>query len=75
MRQGMRPVLAGLIAGTSGALLIGDLLEGKLFAISPHDPITILSVLVLLFLVASFACYIPARRAIRINPTEALRWD
>jgi ABC-type antimicrobial peptide transport system permease subunit len=75
IREGMAPVIAGLAAGLGGALLIGRLLASQLFGISPRDPLTFSVVAVVLIGVAACACWIPARRALRINPITALRFE
>jgi putative ABC transport system permease protein len=75
LRQGLLPVVSGLIAGLIGALAIGQLLASQLFGVSPHDPFTISIVTMLLLVVAVGACLIPARRAIRIDPVRALRFE
>jgi len=75
LRQGMMPVLAGMAAGVLSALAIGRYLESLLFHVSPRDPLAfVLSGAVLLF-VSVAACLIPARRATRVSPVEALRFE
>jgi putative ABC transport system permease protein len=63
----------GVIAGLAGALTASRLLRSMLFQVSPIDPLTFAGVCVLLLAVASVAAYLPARRAARIDPVEALR--
>lgn len=75
IREGMAPVVAGLAAGLGCALLIGRLLASQLFGISPSDPLTFAIVAVILIGVAACACWIPARRALRIDPITALRFE
>lgn len=75
LRQGLEPVVCGLMAGLIGALVIGRFLASQLFGVSPHDPLTISIVTMLLLGVAVGACLIPARRAIRIDPVRALRFE
>ena len=70
--QGMRLVLAGLVLGVGGALLLGRVLSAQLFGIASGDPWVILSVSVVLALVAVLACLVPAWRAARVPPMEAL---
>ncbi len=75
MRQGMWLALAGAVTGIAGALLISRLMAGLLYGVKPTDPLTFAAVAVGLGLVAMLACYIPARRAMRINPIAALRYE
>jgi predicted permease len=75
IQQGLLPVLGGLAAGLIAALGVGRFVANQLFGVSPHDPLTISLVAVLLLLVAVGACLIPARRAIRIDPVRALRFE
>jgi predicted permease len=64
---------AGVVAGLGGALATSRLVQSLLFQVSPIDPLTLAGVCVLLLAVATLAGYIPARRAARIDPVEALR--
>jgi predicted lysophospholipase L1 biosynthesis ABC-type transport system permease subunit len=64
---------AGVIAGLAGALASSRLVQSLLFQVSPMDPLTLGGVCVLLVAVAMLAGYLPARRAARIDPVEALR--
>jgi putative ABC transport system permease protein len=73
LMQGLRTTGLGLAAGLAGAMLAARYLESQLFGIVPHDPQVLAAVTVLLLLVATAACYIPARRATRIDPMVALR--
>jgi putative ABC transport system permease protein len=75
LRQGLLPVVGGLAAGLLCALGIGGFLASQLFGVSPRDPFTISAVTILLLIVAVGACLIPARRAIRIDPVRALRFE
>jgi putative ABC transport system permease protein len=70
---GTRPVLLGLLIGVLGALGLTRLLQTLLFETSPNDPATMAGVGALLLLVAVLACYLPARRAARLDPIAALR--
>lgn len=73
LRQGIRPVLAGLAAGVAGALASGQLIKAFLFGTTASNPAAISAVVVTLLLVAAAACWAPARRASRIDPMTALR--
>ena len=75
LRQGMAPVLAGLAAGIVAAIFAGRLIRSLLFGISAHDPITFAAVALVVAAVATLACYIPARRAMRVDPMVALRYE
>ena len=71
--NGMQLVLAGLIVGAAGAAAATSLLKGILFHVKRADPIALGGVAVLLAFAALLACYLPARRAARIDPLRALR--
>lgn len=73
--QGMRMALIGAAIGTVAALALARLISAQLFGVSAHDPVTFAAVGGLLVLVAVLACYIPARRAMRVDPMEALRYE
>ena len=73
LRQGIRPVLGGLLAGVAAALAADRLIRNFLFGVAARDPATISAVVLLLLLVATGACWSPARRASRIDPMTALR--
>jgi putative ABC transport system permease protein len=75
IRQGMGTILAGLGIGMLLALLLTRLIGGMLFAVRPADPLALGGAAILLMLVALFAIFIPARRASRINPMQALRYE
>jgi predicted permease len=73
VRQGMNPVFIGLILGLAATFAVGRLLSAQLYQISPHNPLLLGTTAVILALAALLACLIPARRAILVNPIEALR--
>jgi putative ABC transport system permease protein len=72
--QGMRLAVIGVAIGIAAGLGLTRLLASFLFGVQPRDPLVFIAVPILLTAVALLACYIPARRATRINPLEALRW-
>ena len=73
--QGLKLSLAGTAIGIVGALALTRLMQGLLFQVSPTDPITFISVTGLLTIVALAASYLPARRAMRVDPMIALRYE
>jgi putative ABC transport system permease protein len=73
--KGMILAAAGVVAGLVVAVAFTRFLRGFLFQISPTDPVVFLSVSVLLILVSTLAIYVPARRAMRVDPAIALRYE
>ena len=75
LRQGMTPVLAGILAGAAAAFAGGNLVESLLYDMRAFDPLIFGGVLALVGVVALLACYVPARRTIRVDPVLALRYE
>jgi ABC-type antimicrobial peptide transport system permease subunit len=75
MREGARFSLLGIAVGLTGAFLLTRFLASELYGISPIDPVTYLGVAVAMAAITMLACYLPARRAMRVDPLIALRYD
>jgi putative ABC transport system permease protein len=75
LRQGMLLTAIGVIAGVAGALVLTRFLESLLFHVQTHDPIIFAGVAAVLSITAAVACYIPARRATKVDPMIALRYE
>ena len=73
--QGMRVVLVGLAIGIAGAMALARLMASRLFGLSPLDPLAFVGVTSLSVAAALLACFLPARRAAKIDPMEALRYE
>jgi putative ABC transport system permease protein len=73
VRQGLSMALIGTAVGTAAALALSRLIESLLFHVTPTDPVTFGAVVATLLGVAALACYVPAWRATRVDPTQALR--
>ena len=75
LKQGIGLVIVGIAIGLVGAFLVTRALSGFLLNVGTGDPVTFLAVSLLLVLVALLACYIPARRAAKVNPLVALKYE
>jgi ABC-type antimicrobial peptide transport system permease subunit len=73
--EGLVTAAVGTVLGLVGAFLLTRTMSSLLFEVSPNDPLTIVGVALLLMLVALLASYIPARRATRVDPMVALRYE
>lgn len=73
--QGMMLALIGIVVGLIGAYGLTRLMTTMLFGVEPTDPTTFAAIAVLLTLVALVACYLPSRRATRVDPIESLRYE
>jgi putative ABC transport system permease protein len=75
LRQGAKLALVGVCIGVVAALGLARLMTSLLFGVTAHDPLTFFAVAVLLIFVGLVACYIPARRAMNVDPMVALRYE
>ncbi|MEA2541580.1 MAG: hypothetical protein QOH35_2946, partial [Acidobacteriaceae bacterium] len=75
LREPLLMVLAGLVLGIPAALATARLMRSQLYGLGPYDPMTVLSAIGLMTVVAVLACYLPATRAMRIDPMAALRYE
>ena len=75
VRQAARMVTLGVVVGLLASLGVSRLMASMLFGVNSYDPLTFVAVAVILAAVALAACYIPARRAARVDPMVALRYE
>jgi ABC-type antimicrobial peptide transport system permease subunit len=73
--QGLRLTVVGGATGIVAALMVTRWVASLLYGVTAHDPLTFVAVVVLLALVSAVACYIPARRAMQVDPMVALRYE
>ena len=74
-RHGFGLTALGVLAGLGCAFLVTRFLATLLFGVTPTDPVTFVAIPLVLFVVAGIACYLPARRATRVDPMVTLRSD
>lgn len=74
-RFGARFILPGIVIGLAASLAAARVLGSQLWHVSPHDPVALVSVVILLLAVGFLACWVPARRAMRVDPIVALRYE
>jgi putative ABC transport system permease protein len=75
MKEGAKFSLAGIAIGLASAVVVTRLMASELYAVSPLDPLTYLAVAMVMAAVAFLACYVPTRRAMRVDPVIALRYE
>ena len=75
LRQALRPVVIGAIAGVIGCAAVSQVLSNVLYGLGAHDPVAFAGVPLFLLAVAFLASYIPARRAMRVDPATSLRYE
>jgi len=75
LKQGLLLTIAGVVLGLAAAFALTRLMSGLLFGVTAFDPATFATISLLLVVVSLLACYLPARRAMRIDPLQALRYE
>jgi putative ABC transport system permease protein len=75
LRQGVVVIVVGLVLGTAGALALTRLVGSLLYGVTTTDPLSFAAALLVLTVISLLACYLPARRALHIEPVIALRRD
>ncbi len=75
LRQGITLTLIGAAFGVVATFGATRLISSMIFGVSPYDPLTFVAVAAILSIVALLACYIPARRAMKVDPLVALRYE
>jgi len=75
LTEGLKLVVVGMVLGIAAALMLTRLLEGMIYGVSMRDPFIFVLVNLLMVAVSLAACYVPARRAMRVDPLVALRYE
>ena len=75
LRQALKPVVIGALVGVIGCAAVSQVLSNVLYGMGSHDPIAFVGVPLFLLCIAFLASYIPARRAVRVDPVVALRYE
>jgi ABC-type antimicrobial peptide transport system permease subunit len=75
LREGIKLTVIGLAIGVPLALGLTNLLPNVLYGVGRHDPVTFVAIALMLGAVAVLACYVPARRAAKVDPMVALRYE
>jgi len=75
LRLGLQLVGVGVLIGVAASLATNRLLQSQLWNVSPNDPTTFASAIAAVLLIAVLACWVPARRAVRVEPMVALRHE
>ena len=75
LSEGAKMAITGVAIGIAAALGLTRLIANQLFGVSAHDPVTFIALAILLAMVALLACFLPARRAMRVDPMVALRYE
>jgi ABC-type antimicrobial peptide transport system permease subunit len=73
LRMGAILISAGLVVGVIASLLLNRFIANQLWGVKPHDPLTMISVIVIIAVIGTIACLVPARRATRVDPLVSLR--
>jgi putative ABC transport system permease protein len=73
--QGLRFIGAGIATGLAASLGLSRIIAGQIWGVSAYDPLTLAAVVALLTIIGMLACWVPARRATRIDPMTALRYE